>query len=159
MFLAEGEFFSNQDDPKPMFKVGEKSGDSGTFEMSDCIITTMGPAPGGILMEWNINSPEAGGAGLWDVHFRVGGFAGTKLQSSNCKKNPDVQHDANPECFVSFMQLHITKSSNAYLENVWLWTADHELDQADHGQIDIYNGRGMIVESQGPVWLDRKSVV
>ncbi|KAF2749511.1 glycoside hydrolase family 55 protein [Sporormia fimetaria CBS 119925] len=153
MFLATGEFFGDEDDPKPAFKVGEKSGDKGTFEMSDCIITTKGPAPGGILMEWNINSEEAGGAGLWDVHFRVAGFAGTDLQSSNCKKNPSVQHDPNPECIGSFMQLHITKNANAYIENVWLWTADHELDQADHGQIDIYNGRGMLVESQGPVWL------
>jgi hypothetical protein len=153
MFLATGEFFSNQDDPKPTFKVGATSGDKGTFEMSDCIISTKGPAPGGILMEWNINSEKAGGAGLWDVHFRVGGFAGTDLQSSDCKKNPDTPHDADPKCIGSFMQLHITKEANAYLENVWLWTADHELDEADHGQIDIYNGRGMIVESQGPVWL------
>lgn len=153
LFLATGEFFSNEDDPKPAFKVGAQSGDQGTFEMSDCIITTKGPAPGGILMEWNINSPEAGGAGLWDVHFRVAGFAGTDLQSSECKKNPSEQHEANRQCIGSFMQLHITKSSNAYMENVWLWTADHELDQADHSQIDIYNGRGMIIESQGPVWL------
>lgn len=153
MFLATGEFFANEDDPKPAFKVGENSGDKGTFEMSDVIITTKGPAPGGILMEWNINSEEQGGAGLWDVHFRVGGFAGTDLQSSNCKKNPDQEHDANRECIGSFAQLHITRDANAYIENVWLWTADHELDQGDHAQIDIYNGRGMIVESQGPVWL------
>ena len=45
------------------------------------------------------------------------------------------------------------RSSNGYFENVWLWTADHELDQDDHSQIDIYNGRGMLVESQGPVWM------
>ncbi|KAF2874133.1 exo-beta-1,3-glucanase [Massariosphaeria phaeospora] len=151
-FMATGEFFGNMDDPKPAFKVGEQSGDKGSFEMSDCIITTQGPAPGGILMEWNINA-ENGAAGLWDVHFRVGGWEGTKLQSSNCKKNPSAQHAPNPECIGSFMQLHITKSSNGYFENVWLWTADHELDQPDHSQIDIYNGRGMLVESQGPVWL------
>ncbi|KAI8932855.1 hypothetical protein NX059_010335 [Plenodomus lindquistii] len=152
MFFITGEFFSDMNDPKPGFQVGEKSGDKGSFEMSDIIISTQGPAPGGILMEWNINA-ENGAAGLWDVHFRVGGFAGTKLQSSNCKKTPDVQHAPNPECIGSFMQLHITKSSNGYFENVWLWTADHELDQEDHAQIDIYNGRGMLVESQGPVWL------
>lgn len=152
MFMATGDFFGNQDDPKPAFQVGAKSGDKGTFEMSDCIITTQGPAPGAILMEWNINA-EAGQAGLWDTHFRVGGFEGTKLQSSNCKKNPTATHDANTECIGSFMQLHITKSASGYFENVWLWTADHELDQGDHSQIDIYNGRGMLVESQGPVWL------
>ncbi|KAH7128441.1 pectate lyase superfamily protein-domain-containing protein [Dendryphion nanum] len=152
LFMATGEFFSNQDSPKPAFKVGAKSGDKGKFEMSDIIITTKGPAAGGILMEWNINA-EKGEAGLWDVHFRVGGFEGTELQSSNCKKNPNATHEADPKCFGSFMQLHLTKNSNGYFENVWLWTADHELDQKDHSQIDIYNGRGMLVESQGPVWL------
>ncbi|KAF1995621.1 glycoside hydrolase family 55 protein [Amniculicola lignicola CBS 123094] len=152
MFMANGKAFQNQDAPIPMFKVGEKSGDKGTFEMSDIIITTKGPAGGAILMEWNINS-EPGQAGLWDVHFRVGGFAGTDLQSDKCAKNPSAQHEPNADCIGSFMQLHITKSSNGYFENVWLWTADHELDLSDHGQIDIYNGRGMLVESQGPVWL------
>jgi len=152
MFLITGEFFSNMDDPKPGFRVGKQSGDKGSFEMSDAIISTQGPAPGGILMEWNINA-EAGKAGLWDVHFRVGGFAGTNLQSDRCSKNPNATHAPNPECIGSFMQLHITKSSNGYFENVWLWTADHELDLKDHNQIDIYNGRGMLVESQGPVWL------
>ncbi|OAL05122.1 pectin lyase-like protein [Phaeosphaeriaceae sp. SRC1lsM3a] len=152
MFFITGDFFSKMDDPQPGFRVGKKSGDKGSFEMSDAIISTQGPAPGGILMEWNI-AAEAGKAGLWDVHFRVGGFAGTNLQSSNCKKNPTAIHEPNPECIGSFMQLHITKQSNGYFENVWLWTADHELDQEDHSQIDIYNGRGMLVESQGPVWL------
>jgi glucan 1,3-beta-glucosidase len=152
MFFITGKFFGDMTNPQPGFRVGKQSGDKGSFEMSDAIISTQGPAPGGILMEWNIDAP-AGKAGLWDVHFRVGGFAGTNLQSSNCKKNPTAKHDPNPECIGSFMQLHITKNSNGYFENVWLWTADHELDQEDHSQIDIYNGRGMLVESQGPVWL------
>lgn len=152
MFMITGAFFSNMDDPQPGFRVGKQTGDKGSFEMSDAIITTQGPAPGGILMEWNI-AAEQGKAGLWDVHFRVGGFAGTKLQSSECKKNPDSQHEANTACIGSFMQLHITKNASGYFENVWLWTADHELDQDDHSQIDIYNGRGMLIESQGPVWL------
>ena len=134
-------------------QVGKQSGDKGSFEMSDCIITTKGPGPGAILMEWNIAESEQGSAGLWDVHFRVGGFTGTELQNTNCKKNPNATHDANPECIGSFMQLHITKQASGYFENVWLWTADHELDIAPYDQIDIYNGRGMLVESQGPVWL------
>ncbi len=152
VFFITGEYFSDMTNPKPGFQVGKQSGDKGSFEASDLIISTQGPAPGAILMEWNVNA-EAGQAGLWDVHFRVGGFAGTNLQSSECAKNPNSTHTANPKCIGSFMSLHLTKNSNAYLENVWLWTADHELDQSDHSQIDIYNGRGMLVESQGPVWL------
>ena len=153
MFMATGPFFSNQDDPKPVFKIGTTSGEEGTFEMSDVIITTKGPGPGAILMEWNIKETTQGTAGLWDTHFRIGGFAGTELQSAQCAKQPTTQHPPNPDCIGSFMNLHITKESSGYFENVWLWTADHELDLADHGQIDVYNGRGMLVESQGPVWL------
>ncbi|KAF2735693.1 pectin lyase-like protein [Polyplosphaeria fusca] len=153
MFMATGDKFSNMDKPIPAFQVGKQSGDKGKFEMSDCIITTKGAAPGAILMEWNIAAENAGDAGLWDTHFRIGGFAGTELQSDTCSKNSNSTHDADPKCIGSFMQLHVTKSSNGYFENVWLWTADHELDLKDHNQIDIYNGRGMLVESQGPVWL------
>ncbi|KAF2120151.1 glucan 1,3-beta-glucosidase [Lophiotrema nucula] len=155
MFMADGTAaaFKDQKNPQPLFQVGEKSGEQGTFEMSDIIITTKGAAPGAILMEWNINESTPGAAGLWDTHFRIGGFAGTELQSDKCAKNPNATHGANEECIGSFMQLHITTKSSGYFENVWLWTADHELDLADHGQIDIYNGRGMLVESQGPVWL------
>lgn len=27
--------------------------------------------------------------------------------------------------------MHITDSSSAYMENVWLWTADHDIDDPD----------------------------
>ncbi|KAL5464273.1 hypothetical protein PMIN06_001279 [Paraphaeosphaeria minitans] len=152
LLMATGANFEDMENPKPLFQVGKQTGDKGAFEMSDSIITTKGPTPGAILMEWNINA-ENGAAGLWDVHFRIGGFQGTELQSDTCSKQNGTAHDANPKCIGSFMQLHITKKSSGYFENVWLWTADHELDLKDHNQIDIYNGRGMLVESQGPVWL------
>ncbi len=31
------------------------------------------------------------------------------------------------------------------------WVADHDLDYDD--QINVYNARGLLVESQGPVWM------
>jgi hypothetical protein len=39
------------------------------------------------------------------------------------------------------------------MSNNWGWVSDHEMDLPDHNQIDIYNGRGVLVESQGPVWM------
>lgn len=39
------------------------------------------------------------------------------------------------------------------MENNWGWVADHELDLEDHNQINIYNGRGILIESTKPVWL------
>jgi glucan 1,3-beta-glucosidase len=42
------------------------------------------------------------------------------------------------------------------MENNWLWTADHDLDDPSNNntQITIYAGRGLLIESlQGRVWL------
>ncbi|KAG4219788.1 hypothetical protein PC116_g31733, partial [Phytophthora cactorum] len=51
------------------------------------------------------------------------------------------------------MMLHVTQTASAYIENCWFWVADHELDLEDHNQINIFNGRGVLIESQKPVWL------
>lgn len=34
-----------------------------------------------------------------------------------------------------------------------MWVADHDLDADDEGQIDVFAGRGALIESQGPTWL------
>ncbi|KZL82777.1 carbohydrate-binding module family 50 protein [Colletotrichum incanum] len=39
------------------------------------------------------------------------------------------------------------------VENSSIWTADHDLDVVSQDQIDIYVARGVLVESQGPIWL------
>ncbi|PYH94341.1 pectin lyase-like protein [Aspergillus ellipticus CBS 707.79] len=74
-----------------------------------------------------------GSAGLWDSHFRVGGATGSEFQLNQCPKG--------------------TGRSSAYLENVWLWTADHDLDTKSQDQIDVYAARGMLIESWGPTWM------
>lgn len=152
LIMASGTAFSDKTKPAPVFQVGS-AGDVGAVEMSDLIFETHGAQPGAILMEWNLGASKQGANGLWDVHFRVGGTAGSGLQSDTCAKNPNVTATDFPKCDGAFMLLHITKTGSVYLENNWLWVADHELDRKDHKQIDIYNGRGLLVESQGPVWL------
>lgn len=152
MIMASGSKFSNQTNPTPVFSVGE-AGETGSVEMSDLLFETKGPAPGAILMQWNMAGSEAGAAGLWDVHFRVGGTAGTELQSDKCSKNPNVTTTADPECMGAFMLFHATQTASVYVENCWFWVADHELDLEDHNQINIYNGRGVLIESQQPVWF------
>ncbi|KAJ5961287.1 Exo-1-3-beta-D-glucanase [Penicillium vulpinum] len=152
MLMAHGEKFANQAKPVPVFQVGQR-GETGSVEMSDLIITTKGPAPGAILMEWNVAGSSQGSAGMWDVHFRIGGAAGTELQSDTCPKTPKEETTPKKECMAAFMLLHITRTASAYLENTWFWTADHELDLKDHNQINVYTGRGVLIESQNPVWL------
>jgi glucan 1,3-beta-glucosidase len=145
--------WQDQANPKPVFQVGQP-GESGSVEMSDLMFETIGPQPGAIMMEWNLGQTSQGSSGLWDVHFRIGGSAGTKLQSDTCTKNPTVTAPANPACEGAFLLLHITSQAAAYVENCWFWVADHELDLGDHNQINIYNGRGVLVTSEeGPVWL------
>ncbi|MCJ1457090.1 hypothetical protein MMC28_007456 [Mycoblastus sanguinarius] len=152
LIMASGTAFSNQASPAPVFQVGQP-GQTGAVEMSDLIFQTKGAAPGAIMVEWNVGATSQGSSGMWDVHWRIGGSAGTGLQSDTCAKNPSVTANYNPACEGAFLLLHVTSSASIYLENSWGWVADHELDLADHNQINIYNGRGILVESQGPVWM------
>ena len=153
LIMAKGSFFSSETSPQPVFNVGT-AGQSGAVEITDLIFETMGAAPGAIMIKWNLNS-VAGASGMWDTHVRIGGSAGTQLQSDKCLKNPSVQTNGNTGCEGAFLLFWATpKSGGVYLENTWFWVADHELDRTDHGQIDIYNGRGVLIESQGgPAWL------
>jgi len=147
--------FQDPSNPQPVFQVGQP-GDVGSVEISDLIFETQGPQPGAILVEWNVGESSQGSVGMWDVHFRIGGTAGTQLQSDKCAKDPTATTSASTlaECEGAFLLLHVTKSAAIYLENNWFWVADHELDLADHNQINIFNGRGVFIESQqGPVWL------
>ncbi|KAI6091191.1 glycoside hydrolase family 55 protein [Hypoxylon rubiginosum] len=152
LLMATGDKFMDSTKPKPVFQVGQ-AGDVGSVEMSDLIIETKGPLPGAILMEWNLGASDKGSAGMWDVHFRVGGTAGTLLQSDKCANENKTVTTPSDECMGTFMMLHLTQSSSAYVENCWFWVADHELDLEDHDQLNIYNGRGVLIESRQPVWF------
>ena len=145
--------FKDQANPKPVFQVGQP-GDCGSVEVSDLIFETQGPQPGAIMVEWNVAESSTGSSGMWDVHVRIGGTAGTNLQADVCSKNPTVIAAANPACEGAFLLLHVTKQATIYLEGNWFWTADHELDISTHNQLNIFNGRGVLIESaSGPVWM------
>lgn len=126
-------------------------GDIGVIEIQDLLFTTVGHTAGAILMEWNVAQSSPGSVAMWDSHFRVGGAKGTNLQAADC---PKLTGDVNPKCIAASMMLHMTPSSSGYLENVWAWVADHDLDSAlDQTMIDIYVARGVLIESVGPTWL------
>jgi glucan 1,3-beta-glucosidase len=152
LIMAKGAFFSDASNPKAVWSVGT-AGETGAAELTDLVFETMGPAPGAIMLQWNSAATTQGANGMWDVHVRIGGSAGTQLQSDKCSKNPNATHVPNPECIGAHTMFHATNTSSVYVENCWFWTSDHELDLADHNQVDIYNGRGVHIESQGPVWM------
>ncbi|KAI0645963.1 exo-beta-1,3-glucanase [Trametes meyenii] len=146
--LGTGNAFFDYNNPVPVVRAGE-SGSQGVLEITDMIFSTRGPTAGAIVLEWNVHDPagQQGAAGTWDTHIILGGKAGTNLQANNC---PTSGAGGN-NCFAAFLALHLTPSSTAYLEGLWVWTADHDMDQGP--QINIYTGRGIMSESQGPVWL------
>lgn len=156
IIMASGQAFEDMSKPAPVFQIGQP-GDTGAVEMSDLIFSTKGNAPGAILLEWNLGATETQGAsGMWDVHFRIGGAAGTGLQSDTCSKNDTstITSQGVSKCQGAFLLLHVTSKGSVYLENNWMWVADHELDRQDHDQVNIYNGRGVLIEStEGPVWM------
>ena len=142
MIMATGTFFGDQTNPQPMWKVGNP-GDVGAVEMSDIIFEALGPVPGAIMVEWNLAASGEGTAGMWDCHWRMGGSAGTHLQSNTCLKQPAITttQSSTQACQASFVLLHVTPQGNGYFENTWGWVADHDLDLGNRDQIDIYNGR------------------
>jgi glucan 1,3-beta-glucosidase len=78
-----------------------------------------------------------GDVGFWNTHFRVGGATGSKVQT-NCAGSPFT-------CKAAFALLHLTATSSVYIEDMWGWTADHDLDNGN--SMNIATGRGMLIEA------------
>ncbi|KAK2599641.1 hypothetical protein N8I77_011378 [Diaporthe amygdali] len=153
VIMASGSYFSNINAPQVAVQIGT-SGQAGSVALSDFIVSGKGAVPGAILIEYNLASPAGSPSGLWDVHTRIGGYTGSDLQVAQCNKTPGSS-SINNACIGAYMSMHVTKtSSGLYMENVWLWTADHDIDDASNTQTNIYAGRGLLIESTaGPVWL------
>ncbi|KAJ7579936.1 exo-beta-1,3-glucanase [Mycena floridula] len=145
-----GDAFKDQANPVPVIRAGE-TGSKGVLEISDIIFSTVGPTPGAIIVEWNVADPEgqSAAAGMWDSHIRLGGAAGTNLELGQCIFSGTEINN----CFAAYLALHLTAQSTAYLEGTWVWLADHELDQDGDTRLSLFSGRGILSQSQGPVWL------
>ncbi|KAF4604149.1 hypothetical protein EYR40_001332 [Pleurotus pulmonarius] len=74
VIAGKGATFNNINSPVPVVRVGEANS-QGLTEISDIVFSTVGPAPGAIVVEWNVKQPanQQGGAGMWDSHIRLGG--------------------------------------------------------------------------------------
>ncbi|KAF8595384.1 exo-beta-1,3-glucanase [Ceratobasidium sp. AG-I] len=150
--IGGGSAFSDQSNPTPVIQVGSP-GDKGIVEISDMVFSTRVGSAGAIVVQWNVAdaSGQQGAVGMWDVHVRLGGFKGTGLDVSTCLAGSTHSTEG---CTAAFLGVHITSQASAYLENAWIWTADHDLEDATERQLDIYTGRGILSQSaNGPVWL------
>ncbi|KAJ7059263.1 pectate lyase superfamily protein-domain-containing protein [Mycena amicta] len=149
VIMGSGAKFADQTNPHPVIRVGNQ-GDVGIVEISDLVITTTGGSAGAIGIEWNLEATSPGAAGLWDVHVRLGGAMGTNINAANC---PTSSVNV-AKCASAFLGIHITSTGTGYFENVWVWNADHDLDDPNQTRLNVFSGRGILVESaKGPVWL------
>ncbi|KAK1776428.1 pectate lyase superfamily protein-domain-containing protein [Copromyces sp. CBS 386.78] len=160
VILGAGPKFSDINDPQPVVQIG-KPGEAGHVELGDIIVSTQGGTAGAVLIQYNLNPPagpsstlsEMPPSGLWDVHTRVGGFAGSNLQLADCLKTPDAAVHADARCTAAWLSFHVTKKAgNLYVENSWFWVADHDIEDFNNTQISVFAGRGVLVEGKR-VWL------
>ncbi|KAH7099919.1 glucan 1,3-beta-glucosidase [Auriculariales sp. MPI-PUGE-AT-0066] len=148
--MGYGSAFQSATSPQVVVRVGD-AGSTGVVEITDMLFTTRGPTPGATIVEWNVHDPSGrqAASGMWDTIIRVGGAAGTNLQASGCAKGTQ-----NAACMGSFLGLHLKSGSTAYLEGLWVWTADHDVETGNtSSQISIFSGRGVLSETAGPVWM------
>ena len=168
MIAGTGRKFDDAHNPRVVVQVGHP-GSEGIAEIGGVIFSTRGPssfwnfirmrtradvsspitAAGAIVLQWNVHSNVKGGAGLWDSYVRLGGTAGSELQLAQCPKHTV----GNRNCFAAFLAVHLTPRSNGYFEGTWIWLADHDFETLNGDQTTIYSARGLLSESQGPVWL------
>ncbi|KAL4754873.1 hypothetical protein BDW72DRAFT_200536 [Aspergillus terricola var. indicus] len=127
---------------RPMVKFGYP-GDVGVAQVSDMMFTVGDILPGCKIVEVNIAGSKPGDVGFWNSHIRIGGAVGSKVESQ-CTGSPN-------NCKAAWAALHLTSTSSAYIENMWGWTADHDLD-GSNGQT-ISTGRGALVEATAATWL------
>ncbi|KAG8919013.1 hypothetical protein FRC01_001524 [Tulasnella sp. 417] len=139
--IGGGSKFSDQNNPRPVIKVGN-AGDKGVVEISDMVFSARSGSVGAVVVEWNVADAtgQKATAAMWDVHIRLGGFTGSGMQTDNCLKQ--TGHAIAP-CTAAHTGLHITSQATGYFEGTWVWTADHDLDHTGEGQIDVYSGRGL----------------
>ncbi|KAK3988446.1 family 55 putative glycoside hydrolase [Cladorrhinum sp. PSN332] len=165
VIMGVGAKFSDINNPQPVVQIG-RPGEVGYVELSDFIVSTQGPTAGAVLIEYNLNTPAGANtctsnnppSGLWDVHVRIGGFAGSQLQVAECLITPDVQNGISPACVAGYIGMHITPSAgNLYMENNWLWVSDHDIEDWNNTRIDVFVGRGLLVEGTR-IWLVGTSV-
>lgn len=157
--VATGSFFADAKNPRVMLKVGQE-GSVGVVEMQGLIFTSRGPTAGLVLVEWNIRAATKGSAGIWDCHVRVGGATDTELTSAKCPALTSSNKAATQGCKGASLMVHITPHASGYFENMWLWAADHTIDDQDREdannsmpQTSVYVARGLLVESTRSTWL------
>ncbi|TKA24520.1 hypothetical protein B0A50_06677 [Salinomyces thailandicus] len=156
--LASG--FNDVTNPKPVWQVGGSDGVTGAgVEISGMLFEILGPNPGAIMLQWNLHADDNSQSGMWDSHVRMGGSYGSELLLEQCNKFAALS-TLERNCQAGFLMFYASpRSGNILLDNTWFWTADHDMEDEgeysskNNNQTSIFNARGVLVRSSGPVWL------
>ena len=150
---ASGAYFKNASLPQPLVRVGHP-GEKGTGQFTDMLFTVSDILPGCILLEVNMAGDQPGDVGFWNTHIRIGGAFDTAVRTK-CAGDTATAND----CLAAFMLVHLTPFSSTYIENMWAWTADHDLDDGGKNtKQSISTGRGMLIEATAGTWLHGTAV-
>jgi glucan 1,3-beta-glucosidase len=124
-----------------------QTGDHGFIEVADMAFDVADVLPGAILVEINAAGTSPGSVALWDRHFRAGGTAGSQVKTK-CGSYPSHITD----CKAAFLFMHLKSESSTYMESIWGWTVNRDLDGltgvANGTSQSIAVGRGMLIESK-----------
>lgn len=148
VLMGAGARFNDARRPRAVVRVGAP-GDTGELLIADMLFSTRAPAAGAVVLEWNVHEAYQGSAAMFDSHVRIGGTAHTGLEAPQCPKDAPLERLPRG----SFLNMHVTRGASGYFQNVWVWTADHDLDYGARAQINVLSARGILLESTGPVWM------
>ncbi|KAH6609302.1 glycoside hydrolase family 55 [Trichoderma cornu-damae] len=141
---GNGNFFKDENSPQPVVSVG-RAGDVGVAQIQDMRFTVNDVLPGAIIVQFNMAGNNPGDVALWNSLITVGGTRGAPALASACT-------NAGNQCKGAFLGMHFTKTSSAYVQNVWNWVADH-IGEDFSGGTKIAGKGGVLVESTRGTWL------
>jgi hypothetical protein len=138
-----GDYFTDSSNPKPVVAIGN-SGDVGIAQIQDMRFTVAQVLPGAIIVQVNMRGNDPGDVAIWNSLVTVGGTLGASDIADTCT-NPAA------ECQAAFIGVQIAATGSAYIENTWIWVADHFTEGS--GGTSIGAKGGMLVQSTYGSWL------
>ncbi|KIJ99131.1 glycoside hydrolase family 55 protein, partial [Laccaria amethystina LaAM-08-1] len=155
-----GSTFKDQSNSQVVFKVGA-SGSRGVMRITDFVFTTAGPTACTIVVEWNVAQPSgvSAGAGMRNVGFTYP-ICNSLTSNSDLIEHLIYRTGGDKLVMLYFAQLvklnitsHCHQFGKLARNYTWVWVTDHNLDSDGLSQLMVYSSRGVLSESQGPVWM------
>ncbi|KAF1818258.1 glycoside hydrolase family 55 protein [Dissoconium aciculare CBS 342.82] len=135
-----GSAFTDASNPKPVVQIGTP-GSSGTAHIQDIRFTVGQQLPGAIILQVNLAGSKPGDVSISNSLITVGGLPDTEINCGNAAS-----------CQAAYLGLHLSSSSSAYIDNMWVWVADHPSDGSGN-DIHIAAKGGVLVEATKGTWL------